>query len=95
MYNIARMALTASSKQEIIKKFAATQKDTGSPRVQVALLSQQIEQLTKHLQAHRKDNHSRRGLLKIISKRRRLLSYLSNTNATDYQKLLGELNINS
>lgn len=89
------MALTSQTKQDIIKKFATTSGDTGSPRVQIALLSSQIQELTKHLQSHRKDNHSRRGLLKIISKRRRLLNYLSRTNTKDYQSLAKELKINS
>lgn len=89
------MALTSQAKQDIIQKFATTSGDTGSPRVQIALLSSQILELTKHLQAHKKDNHSRRGLLKIISKRRRLLNYLSRTNTKDYQSLAKELKINS
>lgn len=87
------MALTTPKKQEIIKKFAASKTDTGSPRVQVALLTAQIEDLTKHLKEHKKDNHSRRGLLKIISKRRRLLNYLAKSNAKDYNSLVADLKI--
>lgn len=87
------MALTNDKKQQIIGKFAATPKDTGSPKVQIALLSAQIEDLTKHLKEHKKDNHSRRGLLKIISKRRRLLNYLGKTNPKDYESLAKTLGI--
>lgn len=87
------MALTNDKKQTIIGKFAATPKDTGSPKVQIALLSAQIEELTKHLKDHKKDNHSRRGLLKIISKRRRLLNYLGKTNPKDYEGLTKTLGI--
>ncbi len=87
------MALTTVKKQEIITKFAATKTDTGSPKVQIALLSAQIEDLTKHLKEHKKDNHSRRGLLKIISKRRRLLNYLAKTNPKDYTGLSKTLGI--
>lgn len=89
------MALDATKKQTIIKKFAASTKDTGSPRVQVALLSAQVDELTRHLKEHKKDNHSRRGLLKIISKRRRLLNYLAKSNNQDYQSLIKELSIGS
>ncbi len=87
------MALGNDKKQQIIAKFAATPKDTGSPKVQIALLSAQIEDITKHLKEHKKDNHSRRGLLKIISKRRRLLNYLAKTNPKDYAGLTKELGI--
>lgn len=87
------MALTNDKKQIIIGKFAATPKDTGSPKVQIALLTSQIEELTKHLKDHKKDNHSRRGLLKIISKRRRLLNYLGKTNPKDYEGLTKTLGI--
>ncbi len=87
------MALSNTKKQTIITKFATSKTDTGSPRVQVALLSAQIEDLTKHLKDHKKDNHSRRGLLKIISKRRRLMNYLAKSNPKDFQSLAKELNI--
>lgn len=90
-----RMALDTKAKQKIIDKFAASKKDTGSPRVQIALLSNQISQLTGHLKEHKKDNHSRRGLLKIISKRRRLLNYLSTKNQKDFKSLIKELKINA
>jgi len=89
------MALKTDTKLDIIKQFAASPKDTGSPRVQIALLSTQIEELTNHLKVHKKDNHSRRGLLKIISKRRRLLNYLNKSNPKDYLDITKSLKINS
>jgi small subunit ribosomal protein S15 len=89
------MALDSKLKQKIIIKFAAGKKDTGSPRVQIALLSNQINQLTGHLKEHKKDNHSRKGLLKIISKRRRLLNYLNSKNPKDFKTLIKELKINA
>ena len=89
------MALDTKAKQKIITKFASSTKDTGSPRVQIALLSTQISQLTDHLKEHKKDNHSRRGLLKIISKRRRLLNYLNSKNPKDLKDLTKELKINA
>ncbi|MBM3208977.1 30S ribosomal protein S15 [Candidatus Shapirobacteria bacterium] len=70
------MTLTTEEKQKIIKKFAATVGDTGSPEVQIALLTEKIDRLTQHLKLHKKDVHSRRGLLSMIAKRRRLLNYL-------------------
>ena len=89
------MALKPDTKIDIIKKFAASPKDTGSPRVQIALLTSQIEELTGHLKVHKKDNHSRRGLLKIISKRRRLLNYVSKSNPKDYLEIAKSLKITS
>ncbi|PIR99859.1 30S ribosomal protein S15 [Candidatus Collierbacteria bacterium CG10_big_fil_rev_8_21_14_0_10_43_36] len=89
------MALKHDTKIDIIKKFATSPKDTGSPRVQIALLTSQIEELTRHLKVHKKDNHSRRGLLKIISKRRRLLNYLSKSNPKDYLEIAKSLKITS
>jgi len=89
------MALDTKTKQTIIDKFAASKKDTGSPRVQIALLTNQITELTGHLKDHKKDNHSRRGLLKIISKRRRLLNYLNTKNPKDFKGLIKELKINA
>lgn len=89
------MALKSDTKLEIIKKYAASAKDTGSPRVQIALLTSQIEELTGHLKVHKKDNHSRRGLLKIISKRRRLLNYLAKSNSKDYLDITKSLDITS
>lgn len=89
------MALKSDTKTEIIKKYAASAKDTGSPRVQIALLTTQIEELTGHLKVHKKDQHSRRGLLKIISKRRRLLNYLGKSNPKDYLEITKALKISS
>lgn len=89
------MALKSDTKTEIIKKYAASEKDTGSPRVQIALLTTQIDELTGHLKVHKKDQHSRRGLLKIISKRRRLLNYLSKSNPKDYIEITKSLKISS
>lgn len=87
------MALDTSSKQSIIKKFATTKGDTGSPEVQVALLSEKIVKLTDHLKSHKKDNHSRRGLIGLISKRRRLLSYLQKKDVARYKDLVKKLNL--
>ncbi|MFN4212403.1 MAG: 30S ribosomal protein S15 [Microgenomates group bacterium] len=78
-------------KQKIIEKFAQKKGDTGSPEVQVALLTYKINKLTKHLQENTKDNHSRRGLLKVIAKRRRILNYLQKLDEKRYKKLIKEL----
>lgn len=85
--------LKTQEKQTIIKKFAASASDTGSPQVQVALLTTQIDKLADHLKAHKKDIHSRRGLLKIVSKRRRLLNYLQKLNPAAYQTIITDLSI--
>ena len=80
-------------KQKIIEKFAQHKGDTGSPEVQIALLTNKIDKLTKHLEENKKDNHSRRGLLKTIAKRRRLLNYLQKLDNKRYQKLISELGL--
>jgi small subunit ribosomal protein S15 len=80
-------------KQEIINKFKTHEGDTGSPEVQVALLSERITYLTEHFRSHKKDHHSRRGLLKIVGQRRRLLDYLKNKNVERYRALIKELGI--
>ena len=80
-------------KTKIIKKFATTKGDTGSPEVQIALLTERIKELTQHLKAHKKDNHSRKGLLKMVSKRRRLLSYLRDSALERSQGLIKTLNL--
>lgn len=85
--------LTTDKKADIIKKFATGPGDTGSPQVQVALLTNQIGDLADHLRNHRKDNHSRRGLLKIVSKRRRLLNYLAKINPDAHKDVVKQLNI--
>jgi small subunit ribosomal protein S15 len=87
------MALTHEEKQEIIKKFAREKGDTGSPEVQVALLSFQIEKLARHLKEHKKDVHSRRGLLSMIAKRRRLLNYLKKHDISRYNALVEKLDL--
>lgn len=87
------MALTTDQKKKIIKKFAAGKGDTGSPEVQVALLTENITQLTSHLKQHPKDNHSRRGLLKMVSKRRRLLHYLLKKDENRYKSVISKLKL--
>lgn len=85
--------LKANSKTTIIKKFATTKGDTGSPEVQIALLTERIKELTEHLKVHKKDNHSRRGLLKMVSKRRRLLNYLRGSVVERYQTVIKTLGL--
>ncbi len=87
------MALAAEEKQKIIKKFAREKGDTGSPEVQVALLSAQIDKLVSHLNEHGKDVHSRRGLLSMVAKRRRLLSYLQKRDKARHEALKKELGL--
>jgi len=87
------MALTKTQKISIIKDFALFEGDTGSPEVQIALLTASIQELTDHLKAHKKDNHSRRGLLKQVSKRRRLLSFLLSRSDERYQTLIKKLGL--
>lgn len=90
---LINMALKIEEKQEIIKKFAREKGDTGSPEVQIALLSLQIERLVEHLKLHNKDVHSRRGLLSMVAKRRRLLSYLRKRDEERYKKLIQTLKL--
>lgn len=87
------MALTTDSKQDIIKEFAREKGDTGSPEVQIALLTAQIGKLTEHLKIHKKDVHSRRGLLSMVSKRRRLLNYLEKRDKERFVELKKKLDI--
>lgn len=87
------MSITASRKAELIKKFAQKEGDTGSPEVQVAILTERISNLTEHFKGHNKDNHSRRGLLKMVSQRRRLLDYVKRNDEARYQSLISELGI--
>jgi len=87
------MSITASRKAEVIKDFAKKSGDTGSPEVQVAILSERINNLTEHFKSHAKDNHSRRGLLKMVSHRRQLLDYLRRTNESSYKSLIEKLGI--
>ena len=87
------MVLTAESKKEIIDRFKLHEKDTGSPEVQIALLSSRIKYLTDHFEIHKRDNHSRRGLLKLVGKRRRLLNYLKKKDEEKYQTVIKQLGI--
>ena len=87
------MALASEAKSKTISQFRVHKTDTGSPEVQVAILSQRINELTVHFKSHAKDHHSRRGLLQMVARRRRLLDYLKRTNAASYEKLIGELGI--
>jgi small subunit ribosomal protein S15 len=80
-------------KQKLIEMFAQKSGDTGSPEVQVALLSQKIDRLTEHLDINKKDNHSRRGLLKVIAKRRRILNYLQKLDAKRYKQLIEKIGL--
>jgi small subunit ribosomal protein S15 len=89
----SRFMLDKSKKDKIIKKFRVHDKDTGSPQVQIALLTKEIEELTKHLKTHRKDVSSRRGLIKMVSERRSLLQYLEREDAKAYAKLIEELDL--
>ncbi len=87
------MALVKNQKSQIIKDFQLYEGDTGSPEVQIALLTASIQELTKHLGAHKKDDHSRRGLLKQVAKRRRLLNFLRDRSEERYRKLLDRLGL--
>ena len=87
------MSITAERKAEVIKTSATKKGDTGSPEVQVAILSERINNLTEHFKTHVKDNHSRRGLLKLVSTRRSLLDYLKKTDEQRYKALIERLNI--
>ena len=88
-----RMALAAESKQTIIEKFRRTTNDVGSSEVQIALLTHRINELTEHFKMHRKDHGSRRGLLIMVSKRRRLLNYLKRTDTERYRQLIERLGL--
>jgi small subunit ribosomal protein S15 len=87
------MSITAERKQTLIKDFGAADGDTGSPEVQVAILTERIKNLTEHFQTHKKDNHSRRGLLKLVSTRRTLLDYVRSKDVARYQALIERLGI--
>lgn len=87
------MSLTKTQKEEIVEKFALHEGDTGSPEVQIALLTKQIEELSEHLKQHKKDNHSRRGLLNMVGKRRRLIQYLKNNEPERHKELAKKLKI--
>ncbi len=87
------MSITNVRKQELIKEFATKESDTGSPEVQVAVLTERINNLTSHLGIHGKDFHSRRGLLMLVSRRRRLLDYLKRTEESRYVELIAQLGL--
>jgi len=87
------VVLTAESKKDIIDRFKLHEKDTGSPEVQIALLSSRIKYLTDHFEVHKKDNHSRRGLLKLVGQRRRLINYLKKKDEEKYRSVIKQLGI--
>lgn len=87
------MALDAALKQEIIKEYATSEGDTGSPEVQIAMLSKRISDLTEHLKQHKHDHHTRRGLMALVGRRRRLLTYLHDTDITRYRSLIERLGL--
>ncbi|HOK13738.1 MAG TPA: 30S ribosomal protein S15 [Candidatus Kapabacteria bacterium] len=85
--------ITKEQKADFVAKYGATPNDTGKPEVQIAILSARIADLTKHLEMHRKDNHTRRGLIKLVAKRRKLLNYLMNTDITRYRQIISALSL--
>jgi small subunit ribosomal protein S15 len=87
------MSITAERKQELITEYAVKEGDTGSPEVQVAILTSRIVTLTDHFKDHKKDNHSRRGLIKMVNQRRKLLDYLKSKDAERYKTLIGRLGL--
>jgi len=87
------MSITAERKTEVIKEYAKGEKDTGSPEVQIAMLTQRINELTEHLRTHKHDHYSRRGLLKLVGRRRRFLNYLQRKNLEGYRALIKELGL--
>ncbi|MFZ7104649.1 MAG: 30S ribosomal protein S15 [Peptococcaceae bacterium] len=87
------MVLKTEQKQDLIKKFQIHENDTGSPEVQIAILTNRINYLTEHLKEHKKDHHSRRGLLKMVGQRRGLLNYLMKNDVERYRKIISELGI--
>jgi small subunit ribosomal protein S15 len=87
------MAMFTYHKEQIIKKFQRASMDTGSSEVQIALLTYRIKELTEHFKEHKKDNHSRMGLIKLVNRRKKLLSYLRETDPAKYTQLLGDLDL--
>ncbi len=87
------MALTVEQKKEIIQKYKLHEQDSGSAEVQIALLTERIRQLTDHFQVHKKDHSSRRGLLKLVGRRRKLLDYLKNKKVENYRMMIKQLNL--
>lgn len=93
LQEVNRMAITQERKNEIINEFKTHDNDTGSPEVQIAVLTAEITSLNDHLRTHKKDHHSRRGLLKMVGKRRNLLTYLRNKDVTRYRQLIEKLGL--
>ncbi len=87
------MSITLARKHEVIEEYKTHDNDTGSPEVQVAVLTERINNLTEHFKTHKKDHHSRRGLLKLVSKRKRLLTYLTDMNIERYRTLIKQLGL--
>ena len=87
------MSITAEKKTELIRQYGHTEGDTGSPEVQIAILTERIANLTEHFKSHRKDKHSRRGLLMLVSRRRALLDYLRGRNEGRYRSIIGSLGL--
>ncbi|UCE20180.1 MAG: 30S ribosomal protein S15 [Gemmatimonadota bacterium] len=87
------MTLTAEEKRSLVEKFQTHEKDCGSAEVQIALLTKRIGDLTEHFRTHSKDHHSRRGLMKLVGQRRRLLNYLNRKDPERYKKIIGDLNL--
>ncbi len=87
------MSITPERKNELVKEYATKENDTGSPEVQIAILTERITNLTEHFKSHKKDNHSRRGLLKMVSQRRKLLDYVKGKNVGRYQTIIEKLGI--
>lgn len=87
------MTLTTEKKKEVIEKYKTSNDDTGSANVQVALLSEKIDSLSNHFKSHKKDNHSRRGLLMMVNKRRKLLDYLKSKNFSTYKQIISDLGL--
>jgi small subunit ribosomal protein S15 len=93
VWEIHSMSVTATQKQKIVKDYKIHEKDTGSPEVQIALLTERINQLRQHFDMHKKDHSSRRGLLKLVSRRNQLLKYLTREDRTRYQQIIGRLGL--
>ena len=87
------MSITKENKKNLINEFSKNEKDTGSAGVQIAVLTQRIKNLTEHFKTHNKDNHSKRGLVSLVNKRKKLLNYLSKKNKSEYSDLIKKLNI--
>ncbi|MBN1901590.1 30S ribosomal protein S15 [Candidatus Sumerlaeota bacterium] len=87
------MSITLERKKEVIQEYKVHEKDTGSPEVQVAILTERINNLTMHFKTHQKDHHSRRGLLKLVGQRKRILNYLQQVDINRYRSLIGRLNL--